>query len=42
MPYLCGFQYSYCDQHVTNQKILIIPNLMQYNTKAPRSNLQGA
>ena len=41
MPYLCGFQQSYCDQHVTNQKILIIPNLIQYNVKAPRINSKG-
>lgn len=41
MPYLCGFQQSYCDQHVTNQKILIIPNLIQYNVTAPRNNSKG-
>lgn len=36
MPYLCGFQQFICDQRVTNQKILIIPNLIQYNAKKPQ------
>lgn len=41
MPYLCGFKQFICDQRVTNQKILIISNLIQYNVKAPRINSKG-
>lgn len=36
MPYLCGFKHFICDQRVNNQKILIIPNLIQCNAKKPQ------
>lgn len=41
MPYLCGFQQFICGQRVTNQKVIIILNLIQYNVKAPRINSKG-